>query len=42
MHDQIYNEFNAIKGYRAVKAAGTFYMIIILDMATFKDLKTDK
>lgn len=31
-----------MKGYKTVKASGTFYMTIIIDLSTFKNIKNDK
>lgn len=31
-----------MKGYKAIRAQGTFYMVIIVDIKTFKDIKNDE
>lgn len=31
-----------MRGYKAVKASGTFYVTIVIDTLSFKDIKDDK
>lgn len=31
-----------MKGYSAVKAHGTFYMVVVVDVNAFKEFKNDK
>ncbi len=31
-----------MKGYSAVKAHGTFYMVVVVDINKFKEFKNDK
>jgi hypothetical protein len=31
-----------MKGYKAIKASGTFYMTIIIDVSHFSNIKNDK